>query len=84
MFNCDDVIQLLTDYVDGELEPGDQALLDRHFKGCPACDNFLKSFKITIELTGEYRCEDIPESVSHKLHDFLDQRIREIDSGQSS
>lgn len=84
MFNCDDVIQLLTDYVDGELDPADQAHLDRHFKGCTSCDNFLKTFKMTIDLTGEFRCEDIPEGVSRQLHDFLETRIREMDAGQSS
>jgi anti-sigma factor RsiW len=81
MFNCDDVIQLLTDYVDGELETESQTELDRHFKVCPPCVNFLETFKVTIELTGTFRCEDIPEAVSQKLHAFLEQRLRREDLG---
>lgn len=79
MFNCDDVIQLLTDYVDCELEPDTKAQLESHFGGCPACDRFLKSFKRTVELTGEFRCEDIPEDVSLRLHSFLEERLRACD-----
>lgn len=79
MFNCDEVIQLLTDYVDGELDPDSQSQLDRHFKGCHSCHGFLKTFKTTIELTGTFRCEDIPESVSEQLHQFLERRLRDGD-----
>jgi anti-sigma factor RsiW len=83
MFNCDDVIQLLTDYVDGELEPNAHHQLESHFGACPACDRFLKSFRTTIDLTGQFRCEDIPEDVSRRLHDFLAQQIRDLDTGTS-
>jgi anti-sigma factor RsiW len=76
MFNCEEVIQLLTDYIDRELDPGSQAELDRHFKGCPTCCNFLETFRFTIEKTGEFRCEDIPEEVSSRLHAFLDSKLR--------
>jgi anti-sigma factor RsiW len=79
MFNCDEVIQLLTDYVDGELEPGAQSQLDLHFKGCRSCEGFLKTFKTTVELTGSFRCEDIPEEVSEQLHRFLTEHLRDGD-----
>jgi anti-sigma factor RsiW len=81
MFNCDDVIQLLTDYIDGELETESQTELDRHFKVCPPCVSFLETFKVTIEMTGTFRCEDIPEAVSQKLHAFLEQQLRREDLG---
>ncbi len=80
MFNCDEVIQLLTDYVDGELEPAAQSKLDQHFKGCRSCHGFLETFKRTIELTGTFRCEEIPSAVSGRLHRFLDDQIRNGDN----
>jgi anti-sigma factor RsiW len=82
MFNCDEVIQLLTDYIDGELEPEAQSQLDQHFTVCPPCVSFLQTFKATIELTGTFRCEDIPESVSEKLHVFLEGQLRSQDLGK--
>lgn len=75
MFNCDEVIQLLTDYIDGELEPGSQGELDRHFKGCCSCQKFLETFKTTVRLTGTFRCEDIPPDVSEELHRFLADQL---------
>ena len=43
---------------------------------CPQCEEFLRSFRVTVAMTGEIRCEDIPEEVSRRLHDFLALRIR--------
>jgi anti-sigma factor RsiW len=40
MFNCDEVIQLLTDYVDGELEPEALRQLEGHFGACPTWTTF--------------------------------------------
>lgn len=80
MFNCDEVIQLLTDYVDGELEPESQQQLESHFGACPTCENFLKSFRATIEMAGSVRCEDIPEEVSERLHQFLAEQLRRPES----
>lgn len=82
MFNCDEVIQLLTDYVDEELDPESRIGLERHFGACPACDRFLKSFRATIELTGTFRCEDIPDAVSDRLHDFLAEQLRRPEEGR--
>lgn len=80
MFNCDEVIQLLTDYVDAELDEESRQLLDRHFGACPNCDNFLKSFRATIEMTGTFRCDDIPEEVSNRLQTFLTEQLNRPES----
>ena len=80
MFNCDEVIQLLTDYLDGELGETSQAELDVHFRACPHCVQFMETFRFTIEKTGEFKCEDIPEEVSLKLHDFLEKNIRGLEA----
>ena len=79
-FNCDDVIQLLTDYVDGDLAPGECESLEHHFKACPHCDQFLRSFKQTVLLTGKIRCEDIPPECSQKLHAFLAERLKSFEN----
>ena len=83
MINCDDVMQLLTEYVDGELEADTQRQLESHFGDCPSCVNFLKSFKMTVEMTGSFHCEDIPEEVSKRLHDFLQERLPGCDQEQA-
>jgi anti-sigma factor RsiW len=34
---CDRIEDLLPEYVDGDLGPGDAALVERHLAGCPGC-----------------------------------------------
>lgn len=80
MFNCDEVVQLLTDYVDMELDPESRQMLEHHFSACPHCDCFLQSFRATIEMTGTFRCEDIPEEVSERLQAFLAEQLRRSDT----
>jgi anti-sigma factor RsiW len=83
-FDCDEVIQLLTDYVDGELDSTAKIGLEVHFSNCKNCDAFLKTFQVTIKLTGYFSCEEIPPDVSERLHNFLAARIHADGAGPES
>lgn len=37
---CRDVLELLADYVDGDLDPSMSARVDEHLRGCDACEKF--------------------------------------------
>ena len=45
---CGEVLADLSDYLDGELEPGRRALLDAHLQGCDVCERFGSAFTIAI------------------------------------
>ncbi len=51
-FSCRELVELLTDYLDGSLEPSERARLDTHLRGCDGCTNALEQFRTTIEVTG--------------------------------
>lgn len=51
-FTCRELVELLTDYIDGALEPSEQARLDTHLRDCDGCANALEQFRATIEVTG--------------------------------
>jgi anti-sigma factor RsiW len=67
MLTCQEIIDYLSAYVAGELPPEEQAAMDRHLAVCPACVNFLDSFRTTLAVsrsTNRFaRADSIPESL---------------------
>jgi anti-sigma factor RsiW len=68
---CEHVIGLLSDYLDGNLLPGQTADLKRHLEGCAACGGFFESLKTTRAAVGRLRCDQIPGEVHERLRAFL-------------
>jgi anti-sigma factor RsiW len=60
---CQQVVELVTDYLEGALSRADRRRFDRHLRGCPNCTNYLEQMRITIAATGALRPEDLsPEA----------------------
>jgi anti-sigma factor RsiW len=76
MFNCKESIDLLVEYLDGNLPADEMRALDQHFEGCPPCVEFLRSYRDTSHLCRHHLSEKMPNEVAHKLTSFLRQRIK--------
>lgn len=50
--NCRELVELVTDYLEGALPPADRERLEAHLAGCEGCTTYLEQFRITIRLTG--------------------------------
>jgi anti-sigma factor RsiW len=75
MICCKECLDLLSDYLDGDLDPKATADLDEHFQDCPPCIAFLKTFKTSTHLCREaLRQVDVPEVVQKKMKEFVDQQ----------
>jgi anti-sigma factor RsiW len=76
MDTCKDVIDLLTEYMEGDL-PGDRAgALEAHLELCPACKQFLATLKTTRAAVRGIRCEDLPADCHRQLRAFLDKGLK--------
>lgn len=75
MTTCKDAIDLLLDYVDGSLPAEVRARLERHFGDCSPCEEFLQSYRATPGLCRKALEHAMPESVAHKLSDFLKKEL---------
>lgn len=75
MFRCRDMGRLLHDYVEGLIEPSVRQQLDEHLADCPGCIAFVNTYKQTISLSKDLRCEDIPPELQHKLRSFIKQKL---------
>jgi anti-sigma factor RsiW len=48
--SCQEVVKLLTDYLDYELSAEDAARLEAHLHVCDACAEYVAQFEATIAL----------------------------------
>jgi len=50
---CREVVELLSDYLDGGLDPGTRAHLEAHLAGCDGCTMILDQLRETVRRSGE-------------------------------
>jgi anti-sigma factor RsiW len=72
---CQRTKKLLYEFVEGELTPDTHRKLEKHLGDCPACLDYVKSYRATIELTHRHCLPDkpMPPSLKQKLHEFIQQ-----------
>ena len=56
---CQQVVELVTDYLEGALSDTDRQRFERHLAGCPHCTEYLAQMRETIRLTGRVEPEDL-------------------------
>ncbi len=75
MYTCQDAINLLLDYLDGEM-PGEVAAeLREHLSGCEPCEEFLHSYRATPGLCRQAMRAKMPQEVAQRLTEFLRARL---------
>ena len=68
---CEELVDVLTDYLDGSLPPDDRQRLEAHLDECPYCVNYLAQMKETIDAMGGVRLESLaPERQEEVLEAF--------------
>jgi anti-sigma factor RsiW len=64
---CIEVVEVITDYLEGALPARTRRLLEQHLTGCDGCDAYLEQMRRTIEATGRLREEDVPPELEARL-----------------
>jgi anti-sigma factor RsiW len=64
---CREVVELITDYLEGALPRAQRRRLEEHLRGCDHCGEYLRQIEATIELTGRLRSEDLPPRLREEL-----------------
>jgi anti-sigma factor RsiW len=47
---CQEFVEVLTDYLDGALEPAERADVERHLVICRGCSNYTEQMRSTVGL----------------------------------
>ena len=68
---CQELVELVTDYFEGELSRSDRRRFERHIGGCDHCTAYLEQMRLVIDATGELTEDDLePEARDELLEAF--------------
>ena len=60
---CQQVVELVNDYLEGLLPRSDRKRFERHLRSCPNCTSYLEQMRVTIAISGRLSSEDLtPEA----------------------
>ena len=66
---CQEVVELISDYLEGALPAGERRRLEHHLAGCPHCTAYLAQMRETLRLTGRLVPEDLSLEMQRELSD---------------
>ena len=64
---CQELAELVTDYLEGALPRRQRARFAFHIAGCRNCRRYVAQMRTTVAVTGRVRAEDIPPEVRDEL-----------------
>jgi predicted anti-sigma-YlaC factor YlaD len=68
---CKEVVELVTDYLEGALLPEKRVQLEEHIAGCPGCTNYIEQVRLTIGMLRSLTQESVfPETKEEMLQVF--------------
>ncbi|HEX2711935.1 MAG TPA: zf-HC2 domain-containing protein [Candidatus Acidoferrales bacterium] len=73
---CRGVIVELSSYLNGELDEGAKADLERHLNNCEDCRVVVDTTRKTIQIFCNSEPIPLPSDVRERLHQALEKRLR--------
>jgi anti-sigma factor RsiW len=64
---CNAAVELMTDYVEGELAAAEAARLEHHLQTCPGCGEYLAQLRSVAEALGGFTADTLPPAVRDYL-----------------
>ena len=64
---CAELVELVTDYLDGALPSDDAGRFEEHIILCPGCASHFDQMRESIRVSGRLREEDLPPDVADRL-----------------
>lgn len=71
--NCETVWKEISNYIDGEVDPGLRASIEAHIAGCPKCASVLAGTRNVVRLYSDERMLEAPAGFSRRLEKRLAQ-----------
>jgi anti-sigma factor RsiW len=68
---CAELVEVITDYLEGTLPDEDRRRFEAHLGECPYCVNYLEQMRETIDSLGELKPESLsPDAQKEVLEAF--------------
>lgn len=73
---CQELVELLTDYLEGALTPDEVTAVERHLALCDGCAAYLDQIRVTIETLGSIPLETLSDQAVDELLDTFRGLLR--------
>jgi anti-sigma factor RsiW len=60
---CQEMVELITDYLEGALPRAQRRRFESHLKGCEHCSEYLAQMRAMIAASGRLRAEELTPSM---------------------
>ena len=64
---CREVVEVVTDYLEGTMSRRDRARFEAHLADCPHCTEYLAQMRATLDVLGRIEPDDLPPEVQDEL-----------------
>jgi anti-sigma factor RsiW len=68
---CQEVVELISDYLENALSTRDHGRLEHHLAGCPHCDAYLEQMRETLRLTGRLTPENLSPEMTEEFSEIF-------------
>jgi anti-sigma factor RsiW len=75
-FTCDELVDLITAYLDDALDPPEREGVHAHLACCEGCSRYFEQFRATIVALGDPPPEKLPADVRNRLMSAFRERRR--------
>ena len=65
--SCRELVELVTDYLEGALPRPDRKRFEKHIAGCDACTAYIEQIRLTVTAAGRLTEEDIEPQAREAL-----------------
>lgn len=65
--DCNELVELVTAYLDGELDLETRARFDLHLAECDGCENYLQQFRTAVRTVGPIDAGDLDPQFRDRL-----------------
>ena len=64
---CQDVVELVNDYLEGALDSGEARQFERHLSTCEGCTRYVEQMRDTIAAVGRLGHDTVPAQTRDRL-----------------
>lgn len=65
--DCNELVELVTAYLDGALDPDTRARFDIHLSECDGCDSYLQQLQTTVDTLGKVCGDELDPTFRDRL-----------------
>lgn len=70
--DCNELVELVTAYLDDALDPDTRARVETHLQECDGCANYLQQYRETVRTVGNIGDDELDPTFRNRLLDAFE------------